>query len=150
MWHVKMFISGIASFTGTDEQAAGADCSSSIPWHTVIPAALTIGGRLDSGGVLGHSLWLCWRTTTDSHPGLRTPPCLLCTLKGQTEVGATERKYKVGVPNMTLDLQQSIDEQPMRTLRLMIGQRFAGVCILLSAIAAHSRSILPWRLHILT
>ena len=56
MWQMKMFISGISSFTDTAERVAGAEFSSSNPWHTLLLAAMTINDRIDSGGAREHPL----------------------------------------------------------------------------------------------
>ncbi len=47
MWHVKMFIPVISSFTGTAKQVEGAGLSSSILWHTLLPDVLTVEGHID-------------------------------------------------------------------------------------------------------
>ena len=65
IWHGKMSMSGIASLTGSAKHVAGADLSSGIPWHTLIPPALTIEGRIDIDRASEYLCGLRWSTTTD-------------------------------------------------------------------------------------
>ena len=65
IWHGKMSMSGIASFNGTAKHVAGADHSSSLPWYTLIPPALTIEGRIDVDRASEYLCGLRWSSTTD-------------------------------------------------------------------------------------
>ena len=65
IWHGRMSMAGIANFTGTAKHVAGADLSSSIPWHSLIPATLTIEGRIDIDRASSYLCGLRWSTTTD-------------------------------------------------------------------------------------
>lgn len=65
IWHGKMSMSGIASFSGSAKHVAGADLSSSLAWHTLIPSALTIEGRIDIDRASEYLCGLRWSNTTD-------------------------------------------------------------------------------------
>ena len=49
-------------------------------------------------------------------------------------------------------LMGNLDRKPVMftPLRFILGQRYAGGCMLMSAIAAHTCSISPWHLHVHT
>ena len=65
IWHGKMSMAGIASFTGSAEYVAGADLSSHLPWNTLIPSSLTIEGRIDIDRASEYLCGLRWSSTTD-------------------------------------------------------------------------------------
>jgi len=65
IWHGKMSMAGIASFNGIGKYVAGADLSSTLPWHTLVPAALTIEGRIDIDRASEYLCGLRWSSTTD-------------------------------------------------------------------------------------
>lgn len=65
IWHGKMSMTGIASFNGIGKYVAGADLSSNLPWHTLVPAALTIEGRIDIDRASEYLCGLRWSNTTD-------------------------------------------------------------------------------------
>lgn len=65
VWHGKMAMAGIANFNGSAKYVAGADLSSHLPWHTLIPTALTIEGRIDIDRASEYLCGLRWSNTTD-------------------------------------------------------------------------------------
>lgn len=65
IWHGKMSMAGIASFNGIGKYVAGADLSSGLPWHTLVPATLTIEGRIDIDRASEYLCGLRWSNTTD-------------------------------------------------------------------------------------
>lgn len=65
IWHGKMAMAGIASFNGSGKYVAGADLSSHLPWHTLIPTSLTIEGRIDIDRASEYLCGLRWSNTTD-------------------------------------------------------------------------------------
>ena len=65
IWHGKLAMAGIASFHGTGRHVAGADLSSTLPWHTLIPSSLTIEGRISTERAEEYLCSLKWSTTTD-------------------------------------------------------------------------------------
>lgn len=65
IWHGKMSMTGIASFNGIGKHVAGADLSSTLPWHTLVPAVLRIEGRIDIDRASEYLCGLRWSSTTD-------------------------------------------------------------------------------------
>ena len=65
IWHGKMAMAGIASFSGSAKYVAGADLSSHLPWHTLIPSSLAIEGRIDTERASEYLCGLRWSNTTD-------------------------------------------------------------------------------------
>ena len=65
IWHGRMAMAGIASFSGSAKYVAGADLSSHLPWNTLIPSALTIEGRIDIERASEYLCGLRWSNTTD-------------------------------------------------------------------------------------
>ncbi len=65
VWHGKMAMAGIANFSGSAKYVAGADLSSHLPWHTLIPSSLTIEGRIDIDRASEYLCGLRWSNTTD-------------------------------------------------------------------------------------
>ena len=65
IWHGKMSMAGIASFNAVGKYVAGADLSSSLPWHRLIPSALMIEGRIDIDRASEYLCGLRWSSTTD-------------------------------------------------------------------------------------
>ena len=65
IWRGKMSMAGIASFDGSGKYVAGADLSSHLPWHTLIPSSLTIEGRIDIERASEYLCGLRWSNTTD-------------------------------------------------------------------------------------
>ncbi len=65
IWHGKMAMSGIASFSGKAKYVAGADLSASLPWPQLIPSSLTIEGRIDVERASEYLCGLRWSHTTD-------------------------------------------------------------------------------------
>ena len=65
VWNGTMAMAGIASFSGTAKYVAGADLSSHLPWHTLIPSTLMIEGRIDIDRASEYLCGLRWSNTTD-------------------------------------------------------------------------------------
>ncbi|KAK4690547.1 hypothetical protein P7C71_g6265, partial [Lecanoromycetidae sp. Uapishka_2] len=65
IWHGKVSMAGIASFNGIGKYVAGADLSAQLPWHTLVPPALTIEGRIDIDRASEYLCGLRWSNTTD-------------------------------------------------------------------------------------
>ena len=65
IWHGKIAMAGVASFSGSAKYVAGADLSSHLPWGTLIPSALTIEGRIDIERASEYLCGLRWSSTTD-------------------------------------------------------------------------------------
>ncbi|KAL9126302.1 MAG: hypothetical protein Q9217_004628 [Psora testacea] len=65
VWHGRMAMAGIASFSGKARHVAGADLSSSLPWSQLIPDTLTIEGRIDTARADEYLCGLRYSNTTD-------------------------------------------------------------------------------------
>ena len=65
VWHGKMAMSGIASFSGKAKHVAGANLSPSLPWTQLIPSTLTIEGRIDTARADDYLCGLRYSNTTD-------------------------------------------------------------------------------------
>ena len=65
VWHGKVIMASIAQFGGTAKHVAGANLSTIYPWDQMIPASLSIEGRI---AIERASTYLCglqWSKTTD-------------------------------------------------------------------------------------
>lgn len=65
VWHGKMAMAGVANFNGSAKYVAGADLSSHLPWHSLIPSDLNIEGRIDIDRASEYLCGLRWSNTTD-------------------------------------------------------------------------------------
>ncbi|EEP76417.1 predicted protein [Uncinocarpus reesii 1704] len=65
VWHGKMFMNGISSFSASARHVAGLDLSERIPWSQLVPSSLTVDGRIDIQLATNYLCGLQFSQTTD-------------------------------------------------------------------------------------
>ena len=65
VWHGKMSMPNIANFLGKGKHVAGANLSATIPWSQLLPATLTIEGRIHTAKADEYLCGLRYSNTTE-------------------------------------------------------------------------------------